>query len=286
MNSVRSTKATYIAAFLLGALIAVIFAAPARSAESSALNRIGVVRFTEEGDGQLRRQSAVLHDDGRLDLRGASLMPRPANTPVWALGRTLVPLNAWLAYHALGYEALARFELQDFGARIFFADEPFLLVGPSFSQSLADGQVINASAHTRIVPGIGTDYAVVGFVIEGRPRKVLVRAAGPTLRRFGIGNWLADPRLSIMQSSGRTLYTNDDWSDAAEAAAIRATETQVGAFALETGAKDAARLVELPPGAYTVVVQSAITDTRGGDVLVEIYSVPVDAVDVSAQPGS
>jgi hypothetical protein len=33
MNPVRSAKATYVAAFLLGALIALIFAAPARSAE-------------------------------------------------------------------------------------------------------------------------------------------------------------------------------------------------------------------------------------------------------------
>ena len=33
MNSIRSQKATYVAAFLLGALIALLFVAPARSAE-------------------------------------------------------------------------------------------------------------------------------------------------------------------------------------------------------------------------------------------------------------
>jgi hypothetical protein len=65
------------------------------------------------------------------------------------------------------------------------------------------------------------------------------------------------------------------------AAPARSTES----LALEAGAKDAARLVELPPGASTVVVQSARRDTRGGEVLIKIYSVPNHAMDVSAQPG-
>jgi hypothetical protein len=39
MNSVRIPKATYVGAFLLGALIALLFAAPARSAELLTSNR-------------------------------------------------------------------------------------------------------------------------------------------------------------------------------------------------------------------------------------------------------
>lgn len=274
MHTVRNIKTTCLAAFLIGAAIALLLAAPARSAEPAPLDRIAVVRFTAEPDGRLRQQHAVLHDDGRLALRAAFVVARPANTPDWVLGRNLIPVEAWQAYYGLGYDALRRFELLDGGAHVQFGNLAFVLVAPSFAEPLNDGRLINVSARSRVTPGVGTDYASAGFVIEGRARTVLIRAVGPTLQRFGIGAWLRDPFLSIRPANGRTLYFNDNWTAAGEAAAIRAVAARVGAFALDEDATDAARLVELPPGAYTVIVESATTAFTAGDVLIEIYSVP------------
>ena len=276
MNKVRSQKAAYLAAFLIGAAVALLLAVPARSAEPFRLDRIGVVRFTAERDGQLRRQQAVLHADGRLQLRAAFTIARPANTPEWVLGRNLIPVEAWHAYYALGTGALQQFELHDFGARVYFGDEAFLLVAPNFEGPLATGRVINLSAQLRISadrPGIA------GFVIDEQARTVLIRAVGPTLQKFGIGAPAPDPFLSVKRN-GQTIHFNDNWNAAAESVAIRDAAVRVGAFPLDEGARDAARLIELPPGAYTVAVEPAAADVAGGDVLLEIYSVPPDIVEI------
>ncbi len=45
MTSLRSHRATCVAAFILGALIALLAARPARSAEPFPLDRIGVEQF-------------------------------------------------------------------------------------------------------------------------------------------------------------------------------------------------------------------------------------------------
>jgi len=131
MHTVRNTKSTYLAAFLVGALIALLLVVPARSAEPAPLDRLAVVRFTAEADGRRRQQHAVLHDDGRLALRASFRVPRPAQTPDWVLGRNLIPVESWHAYYSLGYEALRRFELHDGGARVTFGDQSFLLVAPN-----------------------------------------------------------------------------------------------------------------------------------------------------------
>lgn len=275
MNPARTNRATYVAAFLLGALLALLLLAPARAAEPAALDRLGVVRFTAGPDNTLQRQAAVLHDDGRLSLRASVIMARPTNTPAWVLGRNLVPVTAWAAYQSLGYNPLSRFELHDGGVHVFIGEEAFLLVAPNFETWPPDGRLINLSARLHL-GSPGSAHGTVGFVIDDRPRKVLIRAIGPTLARFGIGAWLQDPKLEIWPSSGPAAHRNDNWSDAPVADDVRQAASRVGAFALDEGSADAAALVELPPGAYTVLVQSASPTFRAGDVLVEIYTVPAN----------
>jgi hypothetical protein len=48
--------------------------------------------------------------------------------------------------------------------------------------------------------------------------------------------------------------------------------TQVGAFALPTGSRDAAMVVTLPPGNYTV--QASGVNSTTGVALIEVYIVP------------
>lgn len=49
------------------------------------------------------------------------------------------------------------------------------------------------------------------------------------------------------------------------------SDSFAGAFPLATGTKDAAMLVTLEPGAYTVLVGAQ--GTAGGEALVEVYEV-------------
>jgi len=134
-------------------------------------------------------------------------------------------------------------------------------------------RLVNVSARTKV--GTGADILIAGFVIAGEaPKQVLIRAVGPTLVNFGVGGVLADPKLAIFrQGSDLPLLENDNWdSSAADAVAISAATVRSGTFALPAGAKDAAALVTLSPGAYTAQVSGA-----GGSVgvaLIEIYEVP------------
>jgi len=275
MNSFRSIRATYIASFLLGVLIALIVAKPARAAEPFRLDRVGVVQFAALGEGVLRRQSGVLHQDGRISWRITSELPRPANTPEWALGRTLVTNAAWLSYRALGPTALDNFELAEGMVRFAIGDESYHVVAVNPLAYLATGRLINISTRARVAAG--GDEVIAGFVIEGQPRAVLVRAVGPTLARFGVAGPVPDPFLSVKRN-GVTLQFNDNWWARPDAAEIRQAAAMVGAFPLDDNSRDAARLLVLSPGAYTVHVQTAAPEVPGGHVLVEVYSVPDETI--------
>jgi hypothetical protein len=94
---------------------------------------------------------------------------------------------------------------------------------------------------------------------------VLLRAVGPALAGFGVGGALANPRLQLFDGAGRLVLENDDWSGAD----LAATAAEVGAFALAPGARDAALVAALAPGAYTVHVVG--TGAEAGVGLAEIY---------------
>lgn len=135
-----------------------------------------------------------------------------------------------------------------------------------------------ANIATRGYVGVGGDVLISGFVISSEgPKTVLIRAVGPTLTAFGVTGALNDPQLVV---SGRAtgaaadsiVATNNDWSTDPGAANTSTVATQVGAFALPNGSRDAAIVVTLPPGNYTAQA-SGVGDTVGV-ALVEVYVVP------------
>lgn len=135
-----------------------------------------------------------------------------------------------------------------------------------------DQTIVNTSTLARITGG--TDQIASGFVIAGKnSRTVLVRAVGPTLAEFGLADPLAAPQLSLYH--GDTLIASGGAWATDEDSEVRLTAAfdRVGAFRFagrSTG--DAALLVTLAPGAYTLQVKSA--DGIGGAALVEVYDVP------------
>jgi hypothetical protein len=131
-------------------------------------------------------------------------------------------------------------------------------------------RLTNLSART--VAGTGADALIAGFVVNGTlPKRLLLRAAGPTLAAFGVGNSLADPRLVLRPLNSDTIVAaNDDWGGTA---ALKAAFASVGAFPFAADdARDAALVLELPPGAYTATVSGK--DNTTGVALVEVYELP------------
>jgi hypothetical protein len=127
-------------------------------------------------------------------------------------------------------------------------------------------RVMNISTRGRVGQG---DALIAGFVITGDVRKrLLIRAVGPTLSSFGLTGLLADPKLDVL-SGNTVIATNNDWTEAASVAQVNSTSPTVGAFPLNSGSRDAAIVLQLSPGSYTVQVSGA--GTSAGTVLVEIY---------------
>jgi hypothetical protein len=70
---------------------------------------------------------------------------------------------------------------------------------------------------------------------------------------------------------GDLILTQDNWGESPEHAVTAQVAQQVGAFALPEGSADAAFVVTLPPGAYTIKASGVGGGT--GVALVEVYVV-------------
>ncbi|GAB5559437.1 MAG: hypothetical protein SynsKO_10840 [Synoicihabitans sp.] len=130
-------------------------------------------------------------------------------------------------------------------------------------------QLTNISA--RGFSGLGGEALIPGFVIDGTGAKtMLIRVGGPLLASLGVPNTMVDPKLEVIPS-GQTFVvaSNDNWGGTAE---LKAAFDSTGAFAFDSDASlDAAVLVRLPPGGYTVRVTGA--NEGVGEVIVEAYEV-------------
>jgi hypothetical protein len=137
------------------------------------------------------------------------------------------------------------------------------------------GRLVNLS--NRGVVGVGDAVMIPGFVIGGEGHiTLLLRAVGPGLTGYGVTGVLADPRLTVYRTDPATgvqepILWNDNWGENGDAAEIAAVAEQVGAFGLEPGSKDAAFVITLQPGVYTV--HAAGADGGTGVALVELYLV-------------
>ncbi len=130
-----------------------------------------------------------------------------------------------------------------------------------------------ANVSTRGVVGTGSNVLIAGFVVNGAvSRRMLIRGAGPTLANLGVPGVLADPQITLVsQATGQTIRSNNDWATGDDAAIIASAATAAGAFPFANGSRDAAMIVMLPPGAYTVQLSGVGNATGVG--IVEVYDV-------------
>jgi len=144
--------------------------------------------------------------------------------------------------------------------------------------SASSPRAINIATRGQV--GAGDDILIAGIVVQGQAsRTLLVRGVGPTLSAFGVGGTLADPILKVVDSSGTVLALNDNWTESTTTNGRVITSDDVsaagavsGAFSLAAGSKDAATIITLVPGNYTIQVSGANNGT--GLALVEVYDIP------------
>jgi K319L-like, PKD domain len=133
-----------------------------------------------------------------------------------------------------------------------------------------DAVIINVMPHvrmanvsTRAAVGTTQSVAIAGFIINGdSPKRVMVRALGPSLTPFGVAGALADPMLDLRDGAGNQIATNDNWRDSQEQA-ITDTGLAPG------NDSEAAIVATLSPGNFTAIVNGR--DNTTGIGLLEVY---------------
>jgi uncharacterized delta-60 repeat protein len=125
----------------------------------------------------------------------------------------------------------------------------------------------------RLISLSGSDFVdashafVAGFyVVGGAPKSLLLRAAGPSLKTYGVSNPMARPQMMLYNSSGKLLLTAGAWGGSSSLSSIFA---ELGAFPYATGSADSAVVTTLAPGGYTIVVQGIGSPI--GNTVVEVY---------------
>lgn len=133
---------------------------------------------------------------------------------------------------------------------------------------------------TRAPVGQGDNVLIAGLAVAGGApsRRILLRAGGPMLASLLPAGTavLSNPVLSVVGAGGATIAVNDDWdaNNANAAGALSAAFVQAGVMPFSAGSRDAALVLDLAPGAYSILVRNADSSTGVG--LVEAYDITAD----------
>ena len=123
-----------------------------------------------------------------------------------------------------------------------------------------------ANISTRALVQTGNQVLIGGFIISGTgPKKLVMRALGPTLSRFGVPAALQNPTLELHNAAGTLISFNDNWSDAPNKQQI------IDAHLAPPNAAEPAILATLDPGNYTTIVRGVNNTT--GVALIEGYDI-------------
>jgi len=128
----------------------------------------------------------------------------------------------------------------------------------------SNSTLVNMS--TRGAVGTLDNVLISGFIVgEVEGATVIVRALGPSLTSFGVSGVLSDPVLTIYDSTGAAIASNDNWQDDDNAILV-----QKNGLA-PPNPSESALVLHLPAGAYTAIVSGANGGTGIG--LAEVYTI-------------
>lgn len=130
-------------------------------------------------------------------------------------------------------------------------------------EAAADSRLANIS--TRGFVGTGDNVMIGGFIVQGNGSRVVARAIGPSLTEAGVANALADPGLTLFNSNGSAIASNDNWQETQQTALTDAGLAPRNDL-------ESALVATLPNGAYTAIVSGK--NLTSGVGLVEVYALP------------
>jgi hypothetical protein len=142
-------------------------------------------------------------------------------------------------------------------------------VGDTIGTGVVDAFDLSAASPARLANiatrGIiqpGDKLMIAGFIIQNGNVGAVVRAIGPSLTAFGVGNALPDTTLQLRNQNGVIVRENDDWQTD-QKQELEATGLQ------PSDPLEAAIVVTIPAGLYTVEVRGKPESTGTG--VVQVY---------------
>jgi uncharacterized delta-60 repeat protein len=137
--------------------------------------------------------------------------------------------------------------------------EVYDLTGPA--DPAVTSKIANLS--TRAFVGTGDNVLIGGFIVS-ETAQLVIRAIGPELTAAGVADALQDTMLDLFDGNGTAVGSNDNWTDAANAAQLSDLHLQ------PSDDRDAAILTNLSYGPYTAIVRGSAG--TAGVALLELYS--------------
>lgn len=121
-----------------------------------------------------------------------------------------------------------------------------------------------ANISTRMKVGLNDDVLIGGFIVKGsQPKRMIIRASGPSLTAGGVAGAMGDPVLELHDGTGRIIAQNDNWRTGGQAAEIIATGVA------PAQPEESAVVASFAPGNYTAIVRGS--NNTQGVALVEGY---------------
>ncbi len=273
-TNAAGTATSAVATFAVSAEVPRLTNVSTRAPAGSGANTL-IVGFGIAGTGE---KTVLLRGVGpTLGVLGVDNFVADPAVALFAGERQIARNEDWEAALAADFAAAGAFPLgsasKDAALKVTLAPGSYtvhlLNPGPT-AEALVEVYDLSRDAGTQLanlscrlaLPAGGT--VIVGAVLAGGTRPLLVRNVGPGLAPFGVAPVQENPRLEIF-SGARSVAANDDW-----AAALEPLFAAVGAFALPRGSRDAAERLVAPAGGYTVHA----TGAGAGIVLIELYAAP------------
>jgi hypothetical protein len=135
-----------------------------------------------------------------------------------------------------------------------------------------------ANFSTRAFVQTGDNVVIGGFIVQGaQPKRVIIRAIGPELTRYGVPNVLTNPTLELRDVTGALLASNNNWVTTIIGGVITANQLHdIRASGYAPGdPRESAIIADLPAGKYTTIVRGVNNLT--GVALVEVYDLSPEA---------
>jgi hypothetical protein len=136
----------------------------------------------------------------------------------------------------------------------------------------SDTNSILGNISTRSFVQTGDNVMIGGFIVQGTaPKRVIVRAIGPELTRYGVPNALSNPTLELHDSTGALIASNDNWQHTIIGGIIHTNQFRdiMASGLAPADGRESAIIADLPAGNYTAIVRG-VNDTTGV-ALVEVY---------------